>query len=223
MAVLLIVHFSFALMAPGATISNVIILLSLIVVGLLFTNTMFTEIHHPLRCYQYLTLPCSNVEKYFSRYLISGPFFLIYAVFSNWAFQVAEPFFRFIFFGYFAGFETPCDFPFYELLGLYMMVHACVLFGAVFFRSYSLPRMVLAICLLLFSLICTMILSLKIFYSNYFDSAFSLNIDVERMVRLLEHLLSEIDTYSYIVFSGLICVYLYVVYLGYIAFKDHEI
>src|SRR5688572_7721339 len=48
--------------------------------GLIFASTIFADLHHPLRRFHYLTLPCSNLERFLSRYLLTGPIFYLYVL-----------------------------------------------------------------------------------------------------------------------------------------------
>ena len=41
--------------------------------GLLLTSLAFHDMHHPLEGQRYLMLPCSNLERFLSRYLLTGP------------------------------------------------------------------------------------------------------------------------------------------------------
>ena len=59
---------------------NVLFSIYLLGGGLVFTSLAFQDMHHPLERYQYLMLPCTNVERFLSRYLLTGPLLLIYIV-----------------------------------------------------------------------------------------------------------------------------------------------
>ena len=52
----------------------------LIVGGLICTSTIFADLHHPLQRFHYLTLPCSNLERFLSRYLLSAPLYYLYVL-----------------------------------------------------------------------------------------------------------------------------------------------
>ena len=48
--------------------------------GLVFTSTIFADLHHPLQRFHFLTLPCSNLERFISRYLLSAPLYYLYVL-----------------------------------------------------------------------------------------------------------------------------------------------
>jgi len=61
----------------------------LIAGGLIFTSLIFADLHHPLQRFRFLTLPCSNLERFLSRYLLSAPLFYLYVLATYAAFDWA--------------------------------------------------------------------------------------------------------------------------------------
>lgn len=137
--------------------------------GLIFTSMAFQDMHHPLERYQYLMLPCSNIERFLSRYLLTGPLFILYVVVAftgmDWlgnlltdAWKGArEPLF------------SPFSVPALVLMRVYLGVHTVMLTGAICCRSYALIRTALSLLLMLVGLGATGYVAMRIFYYDAFS------------------------------------------------------
>jgi len=137
--------------------------------GLLFTSVSFQDMHHPLERYQYLMLPCSNLERFVSRYLLTGPLFILYVILTfsvmDWVGnQVADAW---------AGAREPLFTPFTQdiwvVIRVYLAAQLVMLTGAICFRSYALIKTALSMVLLLAGVVAVGYVSMRIFYWNYFD------------------------------------------------------
>ncbi|MEO6186969.1 MAG: hypothetical protein ABIP38_02515 [Steroidobacteraceae bacterium] len=136
--------------------------------GLIVTSMAFQDMHHPLERYQYLMLPCSNVERILSRYLLTGPLFILYAVVAfsgmDWLGNLLTDAWK--------GAREPLFSPFsvsaVVLLRVYLGVHIVMLTGAICFRSYALIKTALSVILLLVGLAATSYVATRIFYWDAF-------------------------------------------------------
>lgn len=136
--------------------------------GLIFTSMGFQDMHHPLERYQYLMLPCSNIERFLSRYLLTGPLFILYVivVFSgmDWLGNLLT--------GWWKGAQEPLFSPFsvsaLVLIRVYLGVHVVMLTGAICFRSYALIKTALSLLLLLVGFGVTGFIAIRIFYWDSF-------------------------------------------------------
>jgi hypothetical protein len=137
--------------------------------GLLFTSVSFQDMHHPLERYQYLMLPVSNLERFLSRYLVTGPLFILYVIATffvmDWVgnqlasawIDVREPSF------------TPFASGPWVLIRVYLFTHILMLTGAICFRSYALIKTVLSLVLLAASLGAVSYVAMRIFYWDAFS------------------------------------------------------
>ena len=73
------------------TFSVGIFFIYIVVGGAIFTSVIFSDMHHPLERFQFLTLPCSQVERFASKYLVTGPLFLVYGLVLSWLFVLVAP------------------------------------------------------------------------------------------------------------------------------------
>jgi hypothetical protein len=144
--------------------------------GSIFTSMIFNDMHHPLERFHYLMLPCSNLERFVSRYLITAPLFLVYAVVL---FKVFEVIANFICSLLWYGDTVPVvDFGNEEIrhgiLGFFVG-HVFVFTGAIWFRSYSLIKTMMASFVFWSALGAVFFIALRIFYWDSFISWFETN------------------------------------------------
>lgn len=108
--------------------------------GALLASSMFNDIHDPARAHRYLTLPCSNFEKWLSKWLISSFGFAVYLlglfyVTSILKFLLPIPFISAM---------SSVAYPNLEHLGYAMLVflpmNALVLVGASYFKRYVILK-----------------------------------------------------------------------------------
>lgn len=137
--------------------------------GLILTGMAFQDMHHPLERYRYLMLPCSNLERFLSRYLLTGPLFLLYATLTfaaiDWVanllteqwIEVREPLL------------SPFSPQSLVLMRVYLFAHIAVLTGAICFRSYALLRTTLFLLLGFAVLLAVMYVAMRIIYWDHFS------------------------------------------------------
>ncbi len=100
--------------------------------------------HHPLERYQYLMLPCSNIERFLSRYLLTGPLYLLYVILAfsgiDWLGNQLT--------AWWIGARQPLFSPFTALslllIRIYLLAHIVMLTGAICFRSHALIKTALS-------------------------------------------------------------------------------
>jgi hypothetical protein len=182
--------------------------------GLLFTSTIFADLHHPLQKFHYLTLPCSNLERFLSRYLLTGPLLVLYVLITYAAFDFiasliasgvtvlrAAPF-------------APLDPRIVEVTMQYLQLHALMLLGAIFFRSYALPKSLIAGAVIGFGLVAVQLVTVRLVFWEYFTTIIpSESVEAVRLLSLPRPLV-----------AGLIfLLYLWVLYLAYQCLREHEV
>lgn len=137
--------------------------------GLIATSLAYQDMHHPLSRYHYLMLPVSNAERFLSRYLLTGPLFLLLAVvaFSGadalgnavtyWLRDVREPLF------------APLSPRVLLMMKAYLFAHALMITGAICFRSLALVKTILWVNLVAAGGLAVMYLSLRLFFAGSFE------------------------------------------------------
>jgi hypothetical protein len=150
-------------------ISQSIFAVYLLVVGLVLTSASFQDMHHPLERYRYLLLPISNFERYLSRYLLTGPLFVIFMIVAftimdwsgnlvtQWILETSEPLFN--------QFSKLTWWTVY----VYLALHAIMFTGAICFRSYALVKTVLTTMLVCAGVPASVYLAMRIFYFDSFS------------------------------------------------------
>ncbi len=144
--------------------------------GMVFTSMIFNDMHHPLERYQYLMLPCSNLERFVSRYLITAPLFVVYAIVLYKVFEAVANFLiealteaQGI-----APLDLSAESTHMLILG-YFAMHVFGYAGAIWFRSYSFIKTQVAGMLFWMACMALMMLSIRIIYWDSFISLFQLN------------------------------------------------
>jgi hypothetical protein len=153
-------------------IYKVLFPIALIGGGLVFTSTIFADLHHPLQRFHYLTLPCSNLERFLSRYLLSAPLYyfyvlICYAMFDWMAALIAQALMDRS-----AAAFAPFEAQIWQVTLAYFLLHALMFCGAIYFRSHAAIKTVLAVVLIGFGLVVVQLVAVRIFYWSYFTSFF---------------------------------------------------
>jgi hypothetical protein len=189
----------------------------LIGMGLLLTSLIFRDMHHPLERYQYLMLPASNLERYASRYLLTGPLFVVCMLvafsFMDWAGNQA------------ADWLNEASAPLFSwmadstllLIRVYLAVHVIVFLGAICFRSMNLVRTALAVVGIILSMAAAGYLATRIFYFDAFSWS-SL-----RPVKSLPMTLLPLFEASWLNWSIGMAFLAWLLYVAYRCLKAHEV
>ena len=191
----------------------------LFVGGLLFASTIWNDLHHPLARFQYLMLPYSNLERYLSRYILTGPGFIVLSFVAYKLFELLANGLCKLFFGVTYApltLERPLV-PY--LLCTYLVLHAVAFTGGIRFRNLALPRTAIAVFVSLAALALVAIASMRIFYWDHFKSAF----DTSRPIRLglFESISPATGNVLVAVLAVAFC--LWVLYLAWLLLTEHEV
>ncbi len=185
--------------------------------GVLFTSMSFNDMHHPLERYHYLMLPVSNTERFLSRYLLTGPLFVLFAAIafqvmdwtgnlvSDWWQGATQPWFN------------PLSSASLIIARIYLAVHLIAFTGAICFRSYALIKTALAVLVIQLGAAATAYLSMRILYMDQFDG-FAL--DTERALRMP---LAPIFASTWVNHFVAYAVAAWILYVAYRCLKAHEV
>lgn len=144
--------------------------IALIGSGLVFTSTMFSDLHDPLQRPYFLTFPCSNLERFLSRYLLSGPLYYLYALIVFAVIDVAAGLLANTTLGTSAAAFAPVGSQMVESTLAYFGLHALMFCGAIYFRSHALIKTSLFVLAVWFGLVLIQLLAVRLFYWNYFTT-----------------------------------------------------
>lgn len=140
----------------------------LILGGLIFTSTIFADLHHPLQRFHYLTLPVSNLERFFSRYLLSGPLYCLYVVVTYVVFDWLAAAIAKAMLGASAAPFPLSDPRIVQLILTYLGAHSMAFLGAIYFRSHQLVKSLLAFVVIGFALVVVQLAAVRVIFWEYF-------------------------------------------------------
>ena len=190
--------------------------LCLVIPGLLFTGIAFQDMHHPLQRNQYLTLPCSNLERVLSRYLLTGPLLVVCATL---AFMAADYIGNLVT-GALIDERQPLFSPFAiktrVVVQGYLIAHLLSFVGAICFRSHALLKTMLFLTAVLGLLVIFENLVERIFFPELFSwTSFDnvLSFPVELLPRF---------TASWMNVAFVIGAFAWLFYVAYLCLRDYE-
>lgn len=134
---------------PGPAADMVIFGLCLFGGGLGMTSICFQDMHHPLERNRYLMLPVSSLERLLSRYLLTGPLFVVCAVVAFVLFDHAGKQLVALWLDRSRPLFDPLAPPMKWLVFAYLIAHAVTLVGAICFRRHALLKTVLFLLLVI--------------------------------------------------------------------------
>jgi hypothetical protein len=182
--------------------------------GLILTSTIFADLHHPLQSAQYLTLPCSNLERFVSRYLLTGLLYylyvlLVYAAFDWAAAQLSQviwqkrglPF-------------TPFSPQMLEITLWYFGSHVLAFGGAIYFRSFTLIKTGLFAVVTWLGLALLDAVVVRLVFWDHFTTW----LPSEPAVRFELYPVPRI-----VLMVGAVLLYLWVLFIAYLCLREHEV
>jgi hypothetical protein len=182
--------------------------------GLVLTSTIFADLHHPLQNAQYLTLPCSNLERFVSRYLLTGPLYYFYALIAyaifDWAAgQIADALIG----------KRGAPFALLspqvrDATLWYFGLHALVFGGAIYFRSYALIKTALSVVLVGVGLLLVYVIALRLIFWGHFTTL----LPNESAVRI-----NFFEPPAVALWIGATLFYLWVLFIAYLCLREHEV
>ncbi|HEY0963731.1 MAG TPA: hypothetical protein VGE69_15380 [Pseudomonadales bacterium] len=206
--------------AEGSPLALVQFAALLLLGGSIFTSMIFNDMHHPLERYHYLMLPCSNLERFVSRYLISAPLYVLYAIVLYKVFEIGANFVcallregRVV---------APLDLGatgFIELVKAYFFLHLFVFGGAIWFRSHALLKTMFAGFVFWALFGTAFFVAVRLFYRDAFISLFETNPDGPYLN--FEFLFIDGVVWLHkLLFAAFLAWCLFLAWLG---LKDHEV
>ena len=138
--------------------------------GLVLTSTIFADLHDPLQSARYLTLPCSNLERFVSRYLLTGPLYYLYVLIGYAVFDWAAAQISDATMGTRAAAFAPFSPRMQEVTLWYFWFHALMFAGAIYFRSYALIKTALSGVLIATGVALMYLISLRLIFWSHFTT-----------------------------------------------------
>lgn len=184
--------------------------------GAVFTASIFNNLHTPLEDIHYLMTPVSSVERFLTKYLVSGPLFVIYLLLAWFVFEILAQILARLMFGT-AGLFMDISSPhIIEAITGYLKIHVLVFAGSVFFRRYTLLKTMATYALLAGTGVFLAVQTLRLRFAGLFESG-GFSFDAETQVDLN----MPLQAWHFDVLWLLLC--LWILYLAYLWLVDYEV
>ncbi len=165
---LLFINF-FSMLGGEVLVLPVFYCLMLFIGGYIITSLAFNDLHDPQRSYVYLTLPASNVEKFFSKLLLTSVGYIVAAMVLYFLFSVVMSLMNLVIFGESYPLFNPFDKVVWICNGVYFVTQSVFLLGAAFFRKNALIKTLLTIWLISTSVSIFAGIMFRITFWDFFD------------------------------------------------------
>lgn len=144
--------------------------LILFIGGFIVTGSSFNQMHSPLRAYQFLMLPCSNIERFLSKWLLTSIGYALGVLVVYYIISTLGVVFDTVVFEQQFSLLDITQFQLWHQIILYIVLQSFILLGAVYFKKYSLIKTAFVIgCLLLVFFVYTTLVT-KIIALNYMQA-----------------------------------------------------
>lgn len=136
----------FFLIMPFSLINNPdVYLVILYIGGFLITSSAFKDLHDPLRAHHSLMLPCSNVERFLSRWFLTSIGYAVALLVMYYIFILVHFFILLSFANFDVAYQHIKPMNIFRLdiwasIGKYIIFQSVVLLGAMMFKKYSLIK-----------------------------------------------------------------------------------
>jgi hypothetical protein len=121
----------------------------LFVGGLWLTSHSFRELHHSQKSYHFLTLPASQLEKVFSRLLLTTLIYIVATLLLYGLFYLVVSVILFIKTGVFQWLFFPLQENVLRWISTYLVLQSIIFLGAVYFRKHAVIKTVACVVLFL--------------------------------------------------------------------------
>ena len=143
--------------------------------GLIVTSMIFKEMHKKETAQNYLLLPASNFEKFFSRLLISTIGFALITLVGVTVISYLSEGVNLLIFKRHNVIFNPFSKTVWMLMAHYMVAQSIFFLGSVFFRKYHFIKTINVIFLIQLSLSIITVLFARIIFFDFFEGFFGLN------------------------------------------------
>jgi hypothetical protein len=173
--VLLIINVASSGTANQWNIHSVFYPLTLLLSGLIYASYSFSVLGDRLKAPVYLVLPVSQFEKYLGKFLLSTVGILVFTTLGYLLVSLAGSGITILAFGQAHPIFNPFSVRYVQFLRLFLVNHAVLFFGSVYFRRHAIFKTFLSLFLLSLALsIVAMVLTRLIFLDHFQGITFRL-------------------------------------------------
>lgn len=198
--------------------------------GFIFTSISFSELYVVQQRQSYLNLPASTLEKFLSKYLISGIGFITLTALAYWIFSIIIDGISRYFFDY--SFHTFKPFGEHNQLffKIYLGVQTIFFLGAILFRKYNFFKTVASAFVVIIILEIIAVILFRIVFYDMFDGLYRFRpemainghtMQVEPSDSFKDF--AEFTLLPYLKFLGLFAIPAFLLVIGYFKLKEKEL
>lgn len=114
--------------------------------GFMITNRAFNEMHDQRKAVAYLTLPCSNFERFLSKFLLTTVFFALALLAIFYSFSLLSVITNALFFHRSVGSFNLHSMMLWVVIGKYIILQSVFLLGAAYFQKNAVTKTTLVLC-----------------------------------------------------------------------------
>ncbi len=142
--------------------------------GFIVTSGAFKEMHRKETVQNFLLLPASNFEKFFSRLLLTTIGYVLFAVISITLVSCFAEWINTLIFKRHNSYFNPLEIRVWQFAAHYIVLQSIFFLGAAYFRKYNLMKTINVIFLFLILVSILGAIFTRIVYFNLFEGIFSL-------------------------------------------------
>lgn len=195
--------------------------LVLFIGGFILSSFTFAELHHPQKSYVYLTLPCSILEKFVCKFLLTSIGYIIISAVLFYLFSIIAAGLNMLLFKQTFPVFNPFDEVILQNIRIYMVTQSIFLFAAVYFKKNNLIKMILSLFLL--SIVCSAFatLVLRLTYWDYWDNGFLIFSNSSELGFHAEPFFRKLSQIFEFLFWWIMAPYFWI--LGFLRLKETEV
>ena len=192
-----------------------------LIIGIIFTSTIFIDIHTQDKSMQYFLIPTSIEEKFLVKFLFTGILYFIISIITILLASLISEFFRFVLFHAPFNIFNPIKAEVLTYFGIYIFFHSIFLLGSIIFRNNNFFKtffFFILIFIVFFFVITILVVSI---ISNIYNTHQGI---VQNFYKIFEFINSNSDTLSIAIKTILMILIPVVLYfLSYFKLKQFQI
>jgi len=143
--------------------------------GFIFTSVAFSDLHNRSKAHLFLMLPCSNLERFLSKWFLTSVGFAMGALIIYYILSVIGVAFYLVMFKWHVNALNIFDPDLWNGIVQYIILQSIILLGAIIFKKQVLIKTALVIsCFFLVLGLFSLLIASIVFYPDYSQSEFSI-------------------------------------------------
>ncbi|NNG00233.1 MAG: hypothetical protein HKM93_12685 [Desulfobacteraceae bacterium] len=153
----------------GPAIHQKLFVLLLLIGGVIISGRLFRDIHRPTRATAWFMTPASISEKFISLLLLSTIGFIVGTAAFWFLVSLVSEGLNYLLFKHTNNLFNPFEIRMFKFMGLYIILQAPFLLGAVYFKKMTFSKTVLSLGLYFIALLAAALMVVKLIFWNDFE------------------------------------------------------